>query len=103
MTTKPRVFAAEFKNRAVQLVLNDKISISQVSKDLDIGIQNLSRWIQQHEKSLAEQRPAFTGRGVVALTESEKRIRELERENYILRQEREILKAATKFFAQETK
>ena len=90
MTTKPRVFAAEFKNRAVQLVLNDKISISQVSKDLDIGIQNLSRWVQQHEKSLLEQRPAFTGRGVVALTESEKRIRELEREVYVLRQEREI-------------
>lgn len=103
MTTKPRVFAVEFKIRAVQLVLNDKISISQVSKDLDIGIQNLSRWVQQHEKSLAEQRPAFTGRGVVALTESEKRIRELEREVYVLRQEREILKAATKFFASETK
>ena len=56
-----------------------------------------------HEKSLLEQRPAFTGRGLSALTEQEKRIKELEREVYVLRQEREILKAATKFFAQETK
>ena len=48
-------------------------------------------------------RPAFTGRGVVALSESEKRIKELEREVVILRQEREILKAAAKYFAKESK
>ena len=98
MQTKPREFTAEFKTRAINLVLNDKLSKSQVAKDLDIGIQNLSRWIQIHEKSLAQQRPAFTGRGNAALNEQETRIKELERENYILRQEREILKAATKFF-----
>jgi transposase-like protein len=35
---------------------------------------------------------------VQALTEQEKRIKDLERENAILRQEREILKAVAKFF-----
>lgn len=35
-------------------------------------------------------------------TEERQRLRELERENRKLRQEREILKAAAAFFAQET-
>jgi len=103
MRTKPREFTAEFKTRAINLVLNDGISKAQVAKDLDIGMQNLKRWIAIHQKSQLEQRPTFTGRGNAALTAQEQRIKELEREVYILRQEREILKAAAKFFAKETK
>ena len=103
MSKKPREFTPEFKARAVHLVLAEKLSKTQVAKDLGVDPQNISRWVKLHEKSLLEQRPAFTGRGISALTEQEKRIKELEREVYVLRQEREILKAATKFFAQETK
>jgi transposase-like protein len=55
----------------------------------------VGRWITQASQT---DRPAFTGRGVQALTEQEKRIKDLERENAILRQEREILKAVAKFF-----
>ena len=103
MSKKPREFTPEFKARAVHLVLTKKLTKTRVAKDLDVDPQNISRWVKLHEKSTAEQRPAFTGRGIPALTEQEKRIKELEREVYVLRQEREILKAATKFFAQETK
>jgi transposase len=103
MSTKPREFTPEFKQQAVNLVLNDKVPPGQVARDLDIGIQNLKRWIGIYQQGILEKRPAFTGRGIAALTEQEKRIQELEREVYILRQEREILKAATKFFAKETK
>ena len=98
MSTKPREFTPEFKQQAVNLVLNDKVPPGQVARDLDIGIQNLKRWIGIHQQGILEKLPAFTGRGIAALTEQEKRIQELERENYVLRQEREILKAATKFF-----
>ena len=103
MSKKPREFTPEFKARAVHLVLTEKLTKTRVAKDLGVDPQNISRWVKLHEKSLLEQRPAFTGRGISALTEQEKRIKELEREVYVLRQEREILKAATKFFAQETK
>ena len=103
MSKKPREFTPEFKARAVHLVLTEKLTKTRVAKDLDVDPQNISRWVKLHEKSLLEQRPAFTGRGIPALNEQEKRIKELEREVYVLRQEREILKAATKFFAQETK
>jgi transposase len=98
MRTKPREFTPEFKQQAVNLVLNDRVPPSKVARDLDIGTQNLKRWINAHQRSVLQQRPAFTGRGNAALTEQEQRIKELERENYILRQEREILKAAAKFF-----
>jgi transposase len=103
MSTKPKEFTPEFKQQAVNLVLNDKIPPSKVARDLDIGIQNLKRWIGIYQQGILEKRPAFTGRGIAALTEQEKRIQELEREVYILRQGREILKAATKFFAKETR
>ena len=102
MSTKPREFTPEFKQQAVNLVLNDKVPPAKVARDLDIGIQNLKRWIGIYQQGILEKRPAFTGRGIAALTEQEKRIQELEREVYILRQEREILKAAAKFFAKET-
>ena len=98
MSKKPREFTPEFKARAVHLVLTEKLTKTRVAKDLDVDPQNISRWVKLHEKSLLEQRPAFTGRGIPALNEQEKRIKELEREVYVLRQEREILKAATKFF-----
>jgi len=38
----------------------------------------------------------------VLSSEERQRLRELERENKVLRQEREILKQATAFFARET-
>ena len=98
MSKKPREFTPEFKARAVHLVLTEKLTKTRVAKDLGVDPQNISRWVKLHEKSLLEQRPAFTGRGIPAFTEQEKRIKELEREVYVLRQEREILKAATKFF-----
>jgi transposase len=98
MSKKPREFTPEFKLQAVNLILNDKVPPTKIARDLDIGTQNLKRWIGIHQQSILKQHPAFTGRGIAALTEQERRIQKLERENYILRQKREILKAVTKFF-----
>jgi transposase len=80
----------QFKVQAVQLATQPGNTISQIARDLGIGSQTLGRWITQANQT---DRPAFTGRGVQALTEQEKRIKDLERENAILRQEREIVLA----------
>ena len=56
---------------------------------------------QQHEQKGAAGRPQFTGRGVAALSEQEARVKKLEREFEITRQERDILKKALAFFAKE--
>jgi transposase len=95
-----RVYTKEFKIQAVQLTAQPGMSVNQAAQDLGIPTQTLNTWVRDSKRT---DRPAFTGRGVQALTDQEKRIKDLERENAVLRQEREILKAAAKFFMQETR
>ena len=95
MAGKKRSFTAEFKRNAVQLVLTGKKPRSQVARELGIRADLLFRWQRAlSPKSTA----AFEAENTTA---SERRIRELERENETLREEREILKKAAAFFAKE--
>ena len=95
-----RIYTKEFKIQAVSLATQPGMSVNQAAHDLGIPTQTLNTWVRHSKRT---DRPAFTGRGVQALTDQEKRIKDLERENAVLRQEREILKAAAKFFMQETR
>lgn len=90
MTKTPRSHTPEFKAQAVQLAQQPDTTISQVARDLGINNQLLGRWIRQFREATTNQRPVFTGRGNPALSEHEKRIKELERELSIVKQEREI-------------
>jgi transposase-like protein len=54
----------------------------------------LGRWKREHETNTSQGRPAFTGRGVPALSEQEQEIQRLRKELEIARQERDILKKA---------
>jgi transposase len=102
MSKKVKFYSPEFKTQAVQLAAQLN-SANQAAIDLGVAPASVNRWVNQAKSHAEQGKPAFTGRGVVALTDSEKRIRDLEREVAILRQERKILKAAAKFFAKETK
>jgi transposase len=57
--------------------------------------QTLRNWLRQDEADRGE-------RSDVLSSQERARLRELERENRVLRQEREILKRAAAFFARET-
>jgi transposase len=103
MPKQIKTYTLEFKQQAIALAQQDGMTISQAARDLGVSQAGLNRWVNHAKQAELNGRPAFTGRGVIALSESEKRIKELERENFILRQEREILKAATKYFAKESK
>jgi transposase len=103
MHKKLRTYTPEFKTQAVQLATQPGNTISQIARDLGIGNQMLGRWIKQTKTATITQRPVFTGRGHPALSEQERRIKELEHELALVKQEREILKAATKYFAKETR
>jgi transposase len=103
MSKQMKTYTAKFKQQAINLAQQDGMTISQAAKDLGVSPAGLHRWIGLAKQADLNGRPAFTGRGVVALSESEKRIKELEREVVILRQEREILKAAAKYFAKESR
>lgn len=95
-----RSYTTDFKVQAVQLATQPNMTVNQTALDLGIPNQTLKTWIRQAKRT---NRPAFTGRGIAALSEQEKRIKDLERENAVLRQEREILKAAAKFFIKDAK
>ena len=84
----------EFKVEAVRLAERDGISVAQVSRDLGIRGSLLYRWIKQYgTKPDGSQ---------VTPDEHEELIR-LRRENRVLREERDIIKKATAFFAKESK
>jgi transposase len=80
-------YTEEFKGEAVQLARSSpEKSIRQLAYELGISDQTLRNWINQVQVDRGE-REGLT-------TEEREELRRLRRENKILREEREILKAA---------
>jgi transposase len=91
-----RSFTAEFKAEIVELCQRGDRSVGQVAKDFDLTETAVREWLKQAE------RDAGTGDG--GLTTSEKdELAQLRRDNRRLREDVEILKRATAFFAKETR
>ena len=99
MTEKRRQYTKEFKLDAVSLVLDQGFSRKEAAASLEINAQMLGRWIKESREN--EDGQAFRGNG--KLTPEQEEIRRLKAENKRLQQERDILKKATAFFANETK
>ena len=98
MTKRRRQYSREFKREAVELLETSGKSASQLERELGIGKGNLWRW----KRKLAENGDnAFPGQG--RLTPDQERLRKLERENEVLRQERDILKKAVAIFSSTAK
>jgi transposase len=94
MTKKRRQYSREFRLDAVRLLETSGKSAAQLERELGIGKGNLTRW---KAKFAANGEDAFPGHG--RLAPDQERLRELERENEILRQERDILKKAVAIFS----
>ncbi len=90
--TKRKKYTKEFKEEAANLVINQGYTQKEASERLGIPAKNLSRWIQDIQ--------GLTVKKLVKEPESEELIR-LKKENHQLRLEREILKKAAAFFANE--
>ena len=98
MTKKRRSYTKEFKIEAVRLLESSGKSQEAVAEELGIGSSSLSRWKKKYGRDGED---AFPGRG--NLTPEKERIRRLERENDILRQERDILKKAVAIFSRQSR
>lgn len=90
-----RKFDKEFKVNAVKLVKEQGLPATRVSHDLGIGLSTLQRWLREIKAHGVQ--GAFPGSG--NLTPEDERIRKLERENEVLRRERDILKKALSIFS----
>lgn len=93
--SQSRRFTKEFEAEAIQLVQTSGRTQREVAADLGIGLSTLVRWIGRNRNRQIDRPPP--GRQEDMATE----LKRLRRENEILRQERDILKRATAFFARE--
>lgn len=85
-------YPPEFRREAVRLMREEGRTPEQ--RELGVSSQTLRNWRRQAAID-AGSAPGLS-------TDERARLRELERENRILREEREILKKAAGFFAAET-
>ena len=88
----------EFKVYAVKQVVEEGKKAAEVSRELDIAQQTLSKWIMQYRQ---DQGHSFVGSG--NLKSEDKRIKELEKRLKDLEEENAILKKATAIFAKSQK
>lgn len=91
--TKPP-YHPEFRAQAVQLVRDSGKTVRQIAEDLGVSYESLRKWVRQDEID--------TGKREGLTSEEREELKRLRRENWLLREEREILKKAAAFFAQET-
>ena len=87
-----RTHSEEFKREAVKLLVDQQQSVAEVARNLGIHENLLRTWKQRFEAEQEDQ----------SLTEDERmEIARLRAENRRLRMERDILKKAAAFFANE--
>jgi len=91
-------YSPEFRRETAKYIIENGISISQGVKKFGVGPTALRRWRAEYREDPEQ---AFPGKG--RLRADDEQIRQLKEENKRLRQERDILKKATAFFAKETK
>jgi transposase len=100
MQVMPKKIDAELRARAVRLVLEHQqeyssltAAIEAVAKQLGVARESVRRWVAQAQVDVG-QRPGVTSQ------ESDE-VKRLKAENRRLREDNEILKAASVFFAGE--
>lgn len=95
-TKRPRrSFSRQFKAEVVDLVRQPGNTPASVARDLDLTESAVRGWVQQAEIDVVD-------RDGLTSAEREELFR-LRKENRVLREERDILKRATAFFARETR
>ena len=94
---RPSRYPEEFRREAVQLALASDESRAAVARRLGVNETTLRNWVAAQLAEEARQKDPL------AVTGSEfEELRRLRRENAELRTEREILRKAAAYFAQET-
>ncbi len=90
-----RTFTPEYKAEVVALCRTSGQTVSEVARNLELTATAVRRWVMQAEIDDGQRD------GLTTLEQEE--LSRLRRENRVLREERDILKRATIFFAVETR
>jgi transposase-like protein len=101
MKAQKRVsYSREFKVEAVRLVKAGKKTVAQIARELEVPRQLLHTWARRAEAE-ASSADAFPGKGNRSAADAE--IARLRRELAQAKEDNEILKKATAFFAKESR
>lgn len=87
-------YPAEFKERAVKLAVESEQPIAQTARDLGVNENTLHTWIGKYHRVERQEKEVHNEH----LYEELKRLR---KENVRLKEERDILKKAAAYFAQQ--
>jgi transposase len=101
MEKLPRqVYTTEFRQQAVEMITRDGLSIAEAARRLAVSPKTLLNWVRRAKSGDLPQAGAAAPRHMVTPEEAE--LSRLRRENAELRMERDILKKASAYFAQES-
>ena len=87
-------YAPEYRQRIIELARAGR-SVSELARQFEPTAESIRAWIKQAELDEGLRNDGLT-------TEERQELNQLRRENRVLREEREILKKAAAWFAQET-
>jgi transposase len=90
----PAPYPAEFRRRLIDLVRAGE-SPESLAKRFEPTAQSIRNWVRQADLDEGARKDGLT-------SDERAELRQLKRENRVLREEREILKKAAAWFAQET-
>lgn len=97
MARERKVYTAEFKRQAIQMMTEQKLSVAEAARKLGVSENCLRRW----QAALAEQgADAFPGPGQVS--PADEQLRQLRAELQKLKAERDLLKKAAAYFASQS-
>ena len=95
-------YSEQFKRDAVALYENNEdLSLHAASTELGVNRSSLYSWLKQY--GTGKRSRTKTMRDKAQATTDSERIRQLEKEVSKLREERDILRKAAKYFAEETR
>ncbi len=93
----------DFTRDAVRMVLTSGLTRRQLSKDLGVGFSTLNAWVRKYRAEIEGTPLALHDGSIADAAEPAKENERLRIENRHLKEEREILKKATQFFAEISK
>lgn len=98
MNRERRKYSREFKMEAILMYENGERSASEIERELGITKGLLGKWKQELNRQ-PKKEEAFPGNG--RLTDTDAHIRQLERENLLLRQDKDILKKVLTMYSKD--
>ena len=91
-------YTKEFREEAVKFITEEKLSIPETARRLNLPKSTLESWIRKYRAGKLGE----VGQNYRFLTETEMELTRLKRENAEIRMERDILKKAAAYFAKES-